>query len=187
MFRALLDKSEGPMSVWLNLEVLPDNDLKIPEYATKDSAGLDFAACLTRPCKDTLRSQTFYTDPDGVRSEEKSCKEGTPKLILQQYETLLVSLGFKCQFNEGYVLQIYPRSSMGIKGMMLGNSVGIIDSDYRGELFACIYNRNPNPIVIEHGQRIVQGVLVRCDQAVIKLCEVNTTKRGEGGFGSTGH
>lgn len=180
------------MSVWMNLEALPDNDLKLPEYATKHSAGLDFAACLTRQCKNTQTKQQFYVDGAGNRTPEKVVipvfnPPVLPKIILHQYETILIPLGFKCEFSDGYVLKLYPRSSMGAGGMMLGNSVGIIDADYRGELFACICNRNYIPMVIEHGQRIVQGVMEQCYQAVIKCTNVSETARGEGGFGSTGH
>lgn len=176
------------MTVWLSLESLQDNDLVIPDYATKHSAGLDFAACLTRPCKhvDSHGTKTdFYTTDAGNRIPNKP-QNLKPKLILPCNETVMIPLGFKCEFNNRFVFQLYVRSSMGARGLMLANAVGIIDSDYRGELFACVFNRNIEPITIEHGQRIVQGILTPCYQAIIKNGNVNETDRGEGGFGSTG-
>lgn len=180
---------EGNMTVWLTLEPLPDNDLNLPGYATPHSAGVDFSACLTRPCKhvDAHGTKTdFYVNDAGIRTKTFEIPS-KPKLILPCNETVMISLGYKCEFNNGFVLQLFVRSSMGARGLMLANAVGIVDSDYRGELFACVFNRNIEPITIEHGQRIVQGVLTPCYQAIIKNDKVNETVRGTGGFGSTGH
>jgi len=188
------------MTVWLILEPFPENDLNTPTYGTEHSAGIDFSACLTRPCMhvDSHGDKAhFYATDAGSRvskapsqhagvSHRSEPGQSKPKLILTCNETVMISLGYKCEFNPGFVLQLFMRSSMGARGLMLANSVGIIDSDYRGEVFACVFNRNIEPITIEHGQRIVQGVLAPCYQAIVKEAKVSETKRGEGGFGSTG-
>jgi dUTP pyrophosphatase len=75
---------------------------------------------------------------------------------------------------------------MGIKGLMLANSVGIVDADYRGELLACVYNRTDSVIQLSHGQRIVQGIILPYSPAIITEKKVNDTIRADGGFGSTG-
>ena len=99
----------------------------------------------------------------------------------------MVSLGYKCEFGKAYVLMLHIRSSIGMMGLELANSTGIIDPDYRGELWAVIYNRNEKtPIQINHGDRLVQGVMLGFNQAIIEQGDVCDTSRGEGGFGSTG-
>ena len=75
---------------------------------------------------------------------------------------------------------------MGLKGLMLANGVGIIDPDYRGEIKACVFNRNTTPITIEHGMKITQAVFVPYVNVVVADKPVTETARGEGGFGSTG-
>lgn len=202
------------MSVWINFEKLSGNDLDIPRYATEHSAGMDFSACLTRPCKkmqprsvcvleidaDPWRPITscidttekflehiFYINNDGNRTNELITDDlrESPRLIIEPSEIVLVPLGLKCEFSNEYVLKLYIRSSIGAMGVILANCVGIIDSDYRGELFACVWNTNKFAVMIKHGQRIVQGILEHCNRAVINSNNVNETKRGEGGFGST--
>ena len=83
---------------------------------------------------------------------------------------------------------IFVRSSLGVKrGIMLSNNVGVIDSDYRGELLVSLYNTNKQPVVLKNGERIAQLVVVPCPHP--EPAEVDTlseTSRGEGRFGSTG-
>ncbi len=83
---------------------------------------------------------------------------------------------------------IFVRSSLGVKrGIMLSNNVGVIDSDYRGELLVSLYNTNKQPVVLKNGERIAQLVVVLCPHP--EPAEVDTlseTSRGEGRFGSTG-
>ncbi len=101
-------------------------------------------------------------------------------------ETLRIPLGFKCSFDPSSFLMLAIRSSMGISGLRLANGVGIVDSDYRGELFAAVHNRTLSTIAINHGDRIVQGILIPFHQAIIQEGATDATERGEGGFGSTG-
>jgi dUTP pyrophosphatase len=154
------------MTQWLILERLKDNDLPKPRYATTMSAGLDMAACLTRPCKRLIGNEKIEFIPGD-------------HLIIKPNEIIMIPLGFKCGFSQTVCMQLYMRSSAGLRGLNLANGTGIIDPDYRGELFAAIRNYSDTDIKINHGERIIQAILTPFYQA-------NTTDRGEGGFGSTG-
>lgn len=109
-------------------------------------------------------------------------------IILKTQEMTLVHTGVYVEIPIGYFGMLCLRSSMAAKrGLMLGNGVGIIDSDYRGEIMLCIYNTNSEDIVIEKGERIGQLLLVpyaQCD--TFRVNELSSTIRGAGGFGSTG-
>jgi len=181
------------MSQWLILERLEENDLPLPKYATKYSVGVDFAACLTRPCFlvgqngkkfpfTTLDNRERYWHEEGKSPQ----KADNPELRVGPRETIMIPLGFKSEFGEQYVLQLHVRSSVGLNGFLLANGTGIVDPDYRGELFVCLYNRTSEDLIIKHGQRIAQGILLGFTQPIIKEDAVSETKRGEGGFGSTG-
>ncbi len=186
------------MSEWLKLERLPHNDLPLPEFATKQSAGIDLAACLTRPCMlvTTLAElaeagkstkSNFLCDCNGRRIINiQSAPDSGAKLVIGPDETILIPIGFKSEFGDRYVLGLYARSSIAIAGLMLANSVAVVDSDYRGEIFVPFWNRTTHSITVSHGQRIAQGVLTQFSRPIIKECQVGDTKRGEGGFGSTG-
>lgn len=193
------------VSEWIKLERLPSNDLPLPKYETKNSAGIDFGACLKRPCiKVGPKKNKQYFLPDWERSsycggynhhskQLSSPEDWEPKeydwkpiLTIEPNELVMVPLGFKSEFGFNYVLHLHVRSSVGLMGLILANGTGIIDPDYRGELFAAILNRSQEQVVIEHGDRIVQGVLLGFNQAIVIEKEVDATERGEGGFGSTG-
>ena len=100
----------------------------------------------------------------------------------------IVSLGVGFEVPEGYMLMLAPRSSLfKNKGLMLVNSVGIIDADYRGEVKAHLVNLKPGACVIEEGERLVQAIIVPIvTPQPLEVTELNKTKRGTGGFGSTG-
>lgn len=199
------------MTEWLMLERLRNNDLPLPKYETVNSAGVDFPACLTRPLRLVPEAATFnHTIPfvqlkSGMRQEfvdmvKQPNMDPSDQMIdrmielniakevtIHPQETIMVSLGYKCQFGKAYVLMLHIRSSIGMMGLELANSTGIIDPDYRGELWAVIHNRNiKKPIKIKHGDRLVQGVMLGFNQAIIEEGTVQDTVRGEGGFGSTG-
>lgn len=207
----ILDRAT-PMTKFMKLERLPDNDLPHPRYATPLSAGLDFSACLGRPCKLVAPGSGNKTDFYALPPEHKNTHRtqdgeevyayqslvyrrgpnrspdslAAATLCLAPGETVLVPLGFKCSFNPDCVLKFYPRSSVGLKGLVLANGTGIIDPDYRGELFAAVVNRTEVPIEIKHGERIVQGIITPFIQGIITEGPVDSTARGEGGLGSTG-
>lgn len=146
----------------------PQIDLKIlnpkmaeylPQYATHGSAGLDLRAALDEA------------------------------ITLQPNETILVKTGLSIHIGDPNLAAIIlPRSGLGHKhGIVLGNLVGLIDSDYQGELMVSVWNRSTTPFVIEPLERMAQLVIVPVVQAAFNVVsEFTTSKRGTGGFGSTG-
>ena len=133
--------------------------IPFPEYATEGSAGLDLRAAL---------------------KEAKTVMPG---------ETHLIPTGLSVHIADpGLAAMILPRSGLGHKhGIVLGNLVGLIDSDYQGELMVSCWNRGQTPFPIEVGERIAQMVLVPVVQADFEIVtEFDASDRGEGGFGSTG-
>ncbi|MCI7047359.1 dUTP diphosphatase [Helicobacter sp.] len=128
----------------------------LPKYQTQGSAGFDLCA---------VQSTTI---PAG--------------------KWALIPTGLAFSFKEGYEMQVRPRSGLALQyGITLLNTPGTIDSDYRGEIKVIMMNLGNEDFVINKGDRIAQAVLCKVKQAKIKEVEVlDETKRGEGGFGSTG-
>lgn len=187
----ILDRKTQMATTFITFERLEDNLLPIPRYATQYSAGFDFAACLSRPCAlvdpGTGNKHKFWANAVSSRQTTKpEVGHDNIVLVLGPGETVLVPLGWKCSFDNNCVLKLYPRSSAGLRGVVLANGIGIIDPDYRGELFAALFNRTNTPINIMHGERIVQGVITIFAQGIIREGAINITARGEGGLGSTG-
>jgi dUTP pyrophosphatase len=131
----------------------------LPAYATPGSAGLDLRACLDAPL--TLQPNAWQLVPTGIA------------IYLQ---------------DPGYAALILPRSGLGHKhGIVLGNLVGLIDSDYQGQLMVSAWNRSDVAFTITPMERIAQLVIVPVMQAEFNVVEAFTaTERGEGGYGSTG-
>lgn len=131
----------------------------LPAYATPGSAGLDLRACLDGPL--TLQPNAWHLVPTGLA------------IYLQ---------------DPGYAAMILPRSGLGHKhGIVLGNLVGLIDSDYQGQLMVSAWNRSDVAFTIEPMERIAQLVIVPVVQAEFNVVDVfAATQRGEGGYGSTG-
>ena len=132
---------------------------QLPHYATAGSAGLDLRACLD----------------DAV--------------VLNPGETRLIPTGLAMHLADpGYAAMILPRSGLGHKhGVVLGNLVGLIDSDYQGQLMVSVWNRGQEAFTIQPFERIAQMVIVPVVQANFQVVEeFESSDRGEGGFGSTG-
>ena len=110
-------------------------------------------------------------------------------VILEPGEIRLIPTGFHVAVPFGYEVQVRPRSGLALKhGIMVVNSPGTIDSDYRGEVCIILGNFGPEPFTITRGMRIAQLVLQAVVMAEVKEVETLTeTNRGEGGFGHTGH
>lgn len=106
----------------------------------------------------------------------------------QDAQATEVGLGFAAAVPEGHVALVIPRSGAGAKkGVSLNNTVGLIDSDYRGEWKAYIRNRNSAPIKWEVGDKLLQAVIIKAEQVPLDIVEeLDDTARGDGGFGSTG-
>ena len=148
------------MSLNVDIKIL-DSRIReaLPDYATPGSAGLDLRACTDAP---------------------QTIKPG---------ETILIPTGMAMHIdNAYYAALILPRSGLGHKhGIVLGNLVGLIDSDYQGQLFVSCWNRGSEPFELNPMERIAQLVIVPVVQADFHIVdEFTETDRGEGGFGSTG-
>ena len=131
----------------------------IPTYASEGSAGLDLRACIDDP------------------------------VVINPGKTELIPTGVSIFIKDtGYAGLILPRSGLGHKhGIVLGNLVGLIDSDYQGELFISTWNRGTSSFTINSLDRIAQLVIVPVSQATFNLVsDYSKSDRGDGGFGSTG-
>jgi len=130
----------------------------IPERKTSGSVGYDIAACLD------------------------------DEIIITPGETYMVGSGIVIALEQGYAAFLYARSGLGIKqGIIPANCVGVIDSDYRGEVIVGLKNTSDKTFTVRNGDRIAQMVVSRCELPEIIVCEnLDETQRGDGGFGSTG-
>ncbi len=142
----------------MNIKLL-STSASIPTRATEGSAGYDLYADVKKDI--VIEVGEKYTIPTGVA----------------------IDIG-----NSGYVCLIYPRSGLAInKGVSLSNSVGVVDSDYRGEIKVCLKNDGKEKFIIKNGDRIAQMVITPIETPELKLVEnLEKTIRGKGGFGSTG-
>ena len=115
-------------------------------------------------------------------------EEQMPVLTINPGQTVMVSVGIKTEFSEGYAALIHARSGLACKkGLAPANKVGVIDADYRGEWFVALHNHSNTPQVIEDGERIAQILFQEVEHPEFVISdELSKTERGEGGFGSTG-
>lgn len=144
----------------IDLKIL-DNRMKdfLPSYGTPGSAGLDLRACIDEA------------------------------ITLQPGQTVLIPTGLAIHIADpGYAAMILPRSGMGHKnGIVLGNLVGLIDSDYQGQLMVSTWNRGQSEFSLQPMERLAQLVIVPVLQVGFNIVdEFGQSERGEGGFGSTG-
>lgn len=133
-------------------------DLALPKYETAGSAGMDLLAAIDDP------------------------------IVIAPGEVKLVKTGISIALERGFEAQVRPRSGLALKnGITVLNSPGTVDSDYRGEVCAILINHSKVDFTITRGMRIAQMVIAKHEQAVIEEVEdLDETKRGKGGFGSTG-
>lgn len=108
------------------------------------------------------------------------------KVMVRAEDMQSVGTGIAVEVPEGYALMLYSRSGHGVKRVSLANSVGVIDSDYRGEIKALIKNDGFFAMEIHPGDRIAQGMIIPVNQVIFEEGELSDTERGTGGFGSTG-
>ena len=134
-------------------------EIPLPAYATPGSAGMDLRACIDEP----------LTIPAGGRAK--------------------VPAGFAMALpGPEYVALVFARSGLAVKhGVALSNGVGVVDSDYRGEVTVGLINQGQESYTIQPGDRVAQMVILPVEQAaLIPVAELDETQRGAGGFGSTG-
>ena len=146
----------------VNYKILDDrigNSIPLPSYATEGSAGMDLRACI-----------------DGA-------------MTIEPDQTSLIPTGIAIHIADpGIAATILPRSGLGHKhGLVLGNLVGLIDSDYQGQLFISCWNRSKTAYTIEVGERIAQLVFLPIVQVALNAVEsFDNSERGDGGFGHSG-
>jgi len=130
----------------------------MPQYETFQSAGMDIRANIDAP------------------------------ITLKPFERVLVKTGLYIALQPGYEAQVRPRSGLAYKkGITVLNSPGTIDADYRGEIGVILVNLSSENFVVEDGERVAQLVIAKYEQVTLEEVDVlNETKRGAGGFGSTG-
>lgn len=145
------------MILLVNIKKLNENAI-IPSYGSEAAAGADIYAYLAN------------------------------KIIIAPGETYLVPTGISLEIPEGYAGFIYARSGLSSKkGLAPANKVGVVDADYRGQVFVALFNHSKNPQEIENGERIAQLVIAPFLKAEFnEVDELSDTVRGQGGFGSTG-
>ena len=142
----------------IQLPVINDSPYDLPAYATVSSAGLDLKAVLDQP------------------------------ISLQPLERKIIGTGLKIALPEGFEAQVRPRSGLAAKyGITVLNAPGTIDADYRGEIGVILVNLSNEAVEILPGERIAQLVVAQYTQVNWQIVtSLDTTDRGEGGFGSTG-
>lgn len=143
--------------VQVNIKKINDKAI-IPTYGSDHAAGADLYACLEEPVR------------------------------IEPGDTYLVKTGIALELPEGYAGLIYARSGIATKkGLAPANKVGVVDSDYRGEVMVSLHNHSKEAQVIEPGERIAQMVITPYIQGFYNVVEeLSDTERGSGGFGSTG-
>jgi dUTP pyrophosphatase len=142
----------------MQIRIINKSNNPLPAYETSGSAGMDLRAFIPE------------------------------EIILNPLDRKLIPTGLFIELPEGYEAQLRPRSGLAFKhGISLPNSPATIDSDYRGEIKVALINLSNEVFVVKNGERIAQMIIARHEQAELILVEtINETKRGEGGFGSTG-
>lgn len=135
-----------------------NGDLPVPSYASEGAAGFDFQAALDE------------------------------EVVLRPGERKLISTGFSVAVPLGFELQIRPRSGLAAKnGISIVNAPGTVDADYRGLVMICLINLGAEDFHIRRGDRIAQGVVAPAPQwSLVEVETLDETRRGSGGFGSTG-
>jgi dUTP pyrophosphatase len=147
------------MTVPVRVRRLPHNpDLPLPGYATDGAAGMDLVAAVTEP------------------------------VVVEPGQRVLIPTGLAIALPPGYELQVRPRSGLALRnGIVLPNSPGTIDEDYRGEIQVIVLNTGSEPFRVERGARIAQAVLAPVVRASWdEVGDLDVTARNAGGFGSTG-
>ena len=142
----------------VKVKIINRSNNALPSYSTEDSAGMDLRAWLQEP------------------------------MVLEPMQRALVPTGISIELPHGYECQLRPRSGLALKkGITLLNTPGTIDADYRGEVGVILINLSNEPFVIENGERICQMVATNYTKVEWEATDtLETTTRGEGGFGHTG-
>lgn len=158
----------------VEVKVVNGSQNELPKYETEGAAGMDVRAELSLINDKTILKDAYLNE------------EGD--LVIKPLGRAQVPTGLKVSIPDGYEIQVRARSGLSIKkGLIIANSVGCVDSDYRGDIYVLVLNCSNEDIVIPKGDRIAQFVLSPVSQIAWKSVEVlDVTERGEGGIGHTG-
>lgn len=158
----------------VKVEVINGSQNELPKYETKGAAGMDVRAELSLINEKTILKDAYLND------------EGN--LVIKPLGRAQIPTGLKVAIPNGYEIQVRSRSGLAIKkGLIIANSVGCVDSDFRGGICVLVLNCSNEDIIIPKGERIAQFILSSVEQISWKSVEVlSETERGEGGFGHTG-
>ena len=172
------------------LYIEPVSELaQLPEYQTTYAAGMDIRACTKwRNNLKTFDYSSAYRDAQGKIQAETIPVEKDGGFMLMPNMCVLIPTGIKLQPQEDMAELLLPRSGLGIQGIILANTVGLIDPDYADEMLVALYNRTKRGMLINHGDRICQMVMLPIlrvqPEFVTELPELYSNR--EGGFGSSG-
>lgn len=158
----------------IKVEVINGSQNELPKYETEGAAGMDVRAELSLINEKTILKDAYLND------------EGD--LVIKPLGRAQIPTGLKVAIPNGYEIQVRSRSGLAIKkGLIMANSVGCVDSDFRGGICILVLNCSNEDITITKGERITQFVLSPIEQIDWKSVEtLDETERGEGGFGHTG-
>lgn len=142
----------------VKVKIINESGYDLPAYETFSAAGMDIRAAIKEP------------------------------IVLQSLERALIPTGLRVQLPQGYEMQIRPRSGLALRnGISLANTPGTVDADFRGEIKVVLINLSKEPFVINPGERICQMVISTYTKVEWEpVHEIDSTKRGDGGFGHTG-
>ena len=141
----------------IKVDILSSAPSGSPLYSTLDSAGMDLRASCAYP------------------------------ITIPPNATVEIPLGFAMELPSGYAMLILSRSGLGVKGINVANGVGLVDADYRGIVKVFLRNTSGQDFIVNNGDRIAQGVIIGLPLVHVRnVDKLSPTKRGEGGFGSTG-
>lgn len=158
----------------IEVKVINGSQNELPKYETKGAAGMDVRAELSLIDEKCILKNS-YLNEDG-------------NLVIEPFGRAQIPTGLKVAIPNGHEIQVRSRSGLAIKkGLIIANSVGCVDSDFRGGICVLVINCSSENIIIPKGERIAQFILSPVEQISWKEVEIlDETERGEGGFGHTG-
>jgi len=170
----------------IQIQVINNSKTALPEYMSPMSSGMDLRACWDS-FKDNEYEKIKLYSPT-YSSELDFHEDLTAPLILKPGDRALIPTGLQLAIPEGYECQVRPRSGLALKyGITVLNSPGTIDASYRGSIGIILINEGYNNFKINHGDRIAQLVLNSVELIIWdQVLTLDTTERGEGGFGHSG-
>lgn len=163
----------------------------MPEYGSDLASGFDLFACLEGLQRNSYfegipwENYNSFTLENRVHNGDFYTKD---YVCILPGKTRVIPVGFRIELPEGYGMFVLPRSGISLRtGLRVSNSPGLIDADYRGVVGVLCWNSSDSPLVIRHGDKIAQAVIMETPKInLLAQDSLSETNRGEGGFGSTG-